>query len=50
MSTNRDFNNLINEYLPVSLMKEELIKRDYLLSKVDRDDSWTSGNIVIPKF
>lgn len=48
MSTNRDFNSMLNEYLTVDLMKEELIKRDYLLQKVDRDDGWKSGTIPVP--
>lgn len=48
MGTDRSFSAMLNEYLPVELMKEELIKRDYLLSKVDRDDGWKSGNIIIP--
>lgn len=48
MSTSRDFNSMLNEYLTVDLMKEELIKRDYVLQKVDRDDGWKSGTIPIP--
>lgn len=48
MSTNRDFNAMLNEYLTIDLMKEELIKRDYLLQKVDRDDGWKSGTIPVP--
>lgn len=48
MSTTRDFNSMLNEYLTVDLMKEELIKRDYLLQKVDRDDGWKSGTIPVP--
>lgn len=48
MGTNRDFSSMLNEYLTVDLMKEELIKRDYLLQKVERDDGWKSGTIPIP--
>ena len=48
MGTNRDFNAMLNEYLSIDLMKEELIKRDYLLQKVDRDDGWKSGTIPVP--
>ena len=48
MSTNRDFNSMLNEYLSIDLMKEELIKRDYVLQKVDRDDGWKSGTIPVP--
>jgi hypothetical protein len=39
---------MLNEYLSIDLMKEELIKRDYLLQKVDRDDGWKSGTIPVP--
>lgn len=48
MSTSRDFQSMLNEYLSIDLMKEELVKRDYLLQKVDRDDSWKSGTIPVP--
>lgn len=48
MSTARDFNSMLNEYLTIDLMKEELIKRDYVLQKVDRDDGWKSGTIPVP--
>ena len=48
MSTNRDFSSMLNEYLSIDLMKEELIKRDYLLQKIDRDDGWKSGTIPVP--
>jgi hypothetical protein len=48
MSTNRDFNSMLNEYLTIDLMKDELVKRDYLLQKVDRDDGWKSGTIPVP--
>lgn len=48
MSTARDFNNMLNEYLTVDLMRDELIKRDYVLQKVDRDDGWKSGTIPVP--
>jgi hypothetical protein len=39
---------MLNEYLSIDLMKEELIKRDYLLQKVERDDGWKSGTIPVP--
>lgn len=39
---------MLNEYLPNELLKEEMIKRDYLLSNVDKDDSWLGGNLVVP--
>jgi hypothetical protein len=48
MATNRSFQNMLNEYLPNELLKEELIKRDYLLTKVEKDDGWLGGNLVVP--
>lgn len=48
MSTNRDFSAMLNEYLTIDLMREELLKRDYVLQKVDRDDGWKSGTIPVP--
>lgn len=48
MSTTRTFSTMLNEYLPNELLKEEMIKRDYLLNKVEKDDSWLGGNLVVP--
>lgn len=48
MSTSRDFSAMLNEWLTVDLMKEELIKRDYVLQRADRDDGWKSGTIPVP--
>lgn len=39
---------MLNEYLPNDLLKEEMIKRDFLLSKVEKDDGWLGGNLVVP--
>lgn len=48
MSTTRSFQAMLNEYLPNELLKEEFVKRDYLLSKIEKDDSWLGGNLVVP--
>lgn len=48
MSTDRLFNSMLNQYLPVELLKEELVKRDYLLQKVNMDKSWNGGELIIP--
>lgn len=48
MSTNRTFQTMLNEYLPNELLKEEMIKRDYLLTNIDKDESWLGGNLVVP--
>lgn len=39
---------MLNEYLPNDLLKEELIKRSWLLSNVERDDTWLGGDLVVP--
>lgn len=48
MSTDRLFSSMLNQYLPVDILKEELIKRDYLLQKVQMDKSWNGGELIIP--
>jgi hypothetical protein len=48
MATTVSFQNMLNEYLPVSLLKEEFIKRDYLMQKVQMDEGWKGSNLVIP--
>lgn len=48
MPTTRTFQTMLNEYLPNKLLKEELKKRDWLLSNVDQDDSWLGGNLIVP--
>lgn len=48
-ATTRTFADMINEYLPNDLLKEELVKRDYLLSRIEKDDNWTGqGNLIVP--
>jgi hypothetical protein len=55
MSTQRSFQAMLNDYLPNELLKEELIKRDYVLNKVDKDDGWVGasgatgngGNLIV---
>lgn len=48
MGTDRSFQTMLNEYLPNELLKEELIKRDYVLTNVEKDDSWLGGTLVVP--
>lgn len=48
MATDRQFQDMLNEYLPNEMLKEELIQRDYVLQQVQRDDSWKGGNLVVP--
>lgn len=48
MSTTRTFQDMLNEYLPNELLKEEFVKRDYVLTKVEQDNSWKGGTLIVP--
>jgi hypothetical protein len=39
---------MLNEFLPNELLREEFVRRDYLLTKVEKDDTWLGGNLVVP--
>ena len=43
----RSFQSMLNDYCPVELIREELMKRDYLLSNLS-EDNWSGGKIVVP--
>lgn len=48
MSTNRDFQSMLNQFLPLDLLKQEFIKRDYLMQKVDHVENWKGGELIVP--
>lgn len=48
MATTRTFQDMLNQYLPNKLLKEELVKRDYILTTIDKDNSWKGGKIIVP--
>lgn len=48
MATTRTFQDMLNQYLPNELLKEEFIKRDYIMTKVDKDDNWKGGALIVP--
>lgn len=48
MATTRSFSDMLNEYLPLELLKEEYIKRDWLMSNVNQDESWKGGQLIVP--
>lgn len=48
MATTRSFQDMLNEFLPNELLKEEFIKRDYLLSKVEKQNDWLGGTLIVP--
>jgi hypothetical protein len=47
-ATTRTFQDMLNEYLPNELLREELVKRDYVLSTVEKDDGWKTGTLIVP--
>lgn len=48
MSTSRSFSAMLNDYLPNSLFKEEMVKRDWILQNVEFDNNWSGGDLVVP--
>jgi len=48
MATSRVFQDMLNEYLAVDLLKAELKKQDYYFSKVDMDEGAKGGNVIVP--
>ena len=43
MAITRTFQDMLNDYLPTDVLVEVLVKRDYLLSNIERDDSWVGA-------
>lgn len=39
---------MLNEFLTNDLLKESLLKRDYVLSKVPKNDAWKGGRLPVP--
>lgn len=48
MATTRSFNTMLNEYLTDDLLMEELVKRDYFLNKIAKDEDWKGGDAIVP--
>jgi len=48
VSTTTTFQDMLNDYLPNDLLKEELVKRDYVLRTVEKDDGWKGGPLIVP--
>ena len=48
MATQRTFNDMLNEYLTYDLLREEMIKRDYVLQRVEKDNGWKGGTLPVP--
>lgn len=48
MTVTRDFSSMLNQYLPYEMMKEELVKMDYFLSKIPQDNNWKGAALKVP--
>lgn len=48
MATDRRFNDMLNEHLTDELLSEELIKRDYFLTKLHKEEDWKGGDVIVP--
>ena len=48
MASTRTFQSMLNEWLNYDLLREEFVKRDYLLQKVEKDNGWKGGTLPVP--
>jgi len=48
MATLQNFSAMLNQYIPNSLLREALIKRDYFLSNCKKDNNWLGGTLIVP--
>lgn len=48
MSLTSAFDNMLNEYLAIDLLKNEIKKQDYFLSKVTIDEDAKGGSVIVP--
>lgn len=48
MATSRTFNAMLNDHLNYDLLREEFIKRDYILQKIEKDNDWKGGDLPVP--
>ena len=46
--TTRTFNTMLNEYITNDLVSEALLKRDWLLQNVEKDNGWKGGTMPVP--
>ncbi len=48
MATTTSFSTMLNQYLPVSMLFDEVKKRNWLLQNIEQDNSWLGGTLVVP--
>lgn len=44
----KTFQQLLAEYFPAELLRQEIMKRDYVLAKIPQDDAWSGGYMEVP--
>lgn len=44
MSVTRSFSAMLKDYMPLELLKEEMIKRDWMLSNIEIDEGWRGAS------
>ncbi len=47
-NTTQSFSAMLNEYTPNELFREEILQRDYVLNKVEKDNNWKNGSLIVP--
>ena len=48
MASTRTFQAMLNDYLTYDLLVEELVKRDWLLTNIEKDNGWKGGPLIVP--
>ena len=48
MATSTNFGDMLNQYLPNDLLREEIVARDYILKNCQKDENWKGGDIIVP--
>lgn len=43
MATTRSFQDMLDDYVPESVIIEEIVPKDYVLQNIERDDNWTGA-------
>ena len=47
MASKTSFTSMLKKYMPYQLLLEEIIKRDYLLQKIEKDQNWKGGDMEV---
>lgn len=44
MSVTRSFSSMLKDYMPLEMLKEEMIKRDWMLNNIEIDEGWRGAS------